>query len=49
MSTEDAVDTIQVRIQNMLHDQVSLGASSAPGDQVPDGHDHDHGDEGHEH
>src|SRR5690606_37306646 len=51
MTVEEQVETVTARIQNVLHDMVSLGASSAPADRVPtgphqhdDGGDHDHDD-----
>ncbi|MEZ4468868.1 MAG: hypothetical protein R3F43_31680, partial [bacterium] len=52
MTTEELVETITVRIQNILTDQqVAMGASRAPsGDgEAPDTHDHDHGDGDHDH
>ena len=48
MSEQDIVETITVRVNNIMHDiPRSMGSEKAPADQVPHEHDHDHGHGGH--
>lgn len=50
MTDQEVVETITVRVNNILHDiPRNMGSEKAPADQVPDEHDHDHGHGGHDH